>query len=69
MPESAKNPARDQKLEALRAEIDRGIRALDRGDYIEVATEEQARAYFEDICRQGDERARSKKLDRRRTDI
>jgi antitoxin ParD1/3/4 len=40
---------REEKLESLRTEIDRGLNQLEAGDYIELNSEGELQAFFDDI--------------------
>jgi len=44
------------KLELLRAEVQKGIDALERGEYIELNGPEEISAYFDDVKKRGMER-------------
>jgi antitoxin ParD1/3/4 len=52
---------RERKLEELRKELDKGLAELDRGEGIEINSEEELRAFFEDIKVRGRERLEAAK--------
>jgi hypothetical protein len=56
MSDPAQFLSQQHRLDSLRIEIDRGIEALDRGDYITIETEDQLAQFFEDIARRSDAR-------------
>jgi antitoxin ParD1/3/4 len=47
---------RDERLEALRVEIDRGIAQLDAGEFIELDSDAALQAFFDDIEARGKHR-------------
>jgi antitoxin ParD1/3/4 len=47
---------RQEKWRRLKADIDEGVAALERGDYITLETPEDRKALFDDIIRRGRER-------------
>jgi antitoxin ParD1/3/4 len=47
---------RERKLAELRAMIQEGMDDFERGDYIELTTPEEYKAFAEDICARGMER-------------
>jgi antitoxin ParD1/3/4 len=47
---------REEKLELLRAEIEVGIKQLDAGEFIEINSEEELQAFFDDIEERGKQR-------------
>jgi hypothetical protein len=47
---------REERLESLRAEIDKGIAQLDSGDYIEINSEAELQAFFDGIEERGKQR-------------
>jgi antitoxin ParD1/3/4 len=44
---------RQTRLELLRAEIERGIKQLDAGEFIEIESDTELRQFFEDIQARG----------------
>ncbi|MCL2639665.1 MAG: type II toxin-antitoxin system ParD family antitoxin [Phycisphaerales bacterium] len=55
---------RQAKLEALKRDVQLGLDQLDRGEYIEIRNEEEAKAFFDHIKQNGRARlaAKSKEL-------
>lgn len=50
---------REERLESLRAGIDQGIAQLDAGDFIELNSGAELRAFFDDIEARGEQRLAS----------
>jgi antitoxin ParD1/3/4 len=50
---------REERLEVLRAEIDKGIAQLDAGEFIEINSEAELQAFFDDIEERGNRRLAS----------
>lgn len=51
---------RELRLEALRHEIDRGIRQIDSGEYVEIESEAALQKFFDDIEARGQQRLSAK---------
>lgn len=47
---------REERIESLRAEIDKGIAELDAGEFIELNSEAELQAFFDDIEKRGKQR-------------
>jgi antitoxin ParD1/3/4 len=47
---------REERLEALRTEVDRGIAQLESGDFVELDGEEDIDAFFNDVLARADQR-------------
>jgi antitoxin ParD1/3/4 len=47
---------REERLESLRREIDRGLAQLDAGEFIELNSDAELRAFFDDIEERGKQR-------------
>jgi antitoxin ParD1/3/4 len=54
---------RQIKLEALRAEIDRGLKDLESGNYIELDSESAIEAFFDDIAARSKQRLSAMQAD------
>jgi antitoxin ParD1/3/4 len=50
---------REERLESLRAEIDQGISQLDAGEFIELDSDDELQAFFNDIETRGKQRLAS----------
>lgn len=55
---------RERRFQALRLEIDCGIHQLDHGYCTEIETENELRAFFDDIARRGEARINGIDTDR-----
>jgi len=54
---------REERLEALRAEVDQGLAQIERGEAIELDSDEAIEAFFAGVERRGIERLKSAKDD------